>query len=482
VSAWTLPHRMAGLDAFRISLRASDGPDVSRYDWQARARPEQREPEEYATWMLLGGRGSGKTRTAAETLRAWAAARPGHYAVVAASLRECAKICIGVDRSGPSSLTTVIPPGEQVRCGSQLSDLYLELANGTTIRGFGAKTPDALRGYAFDGFWCDELVAWPKRTAQDVLDMAWFCMRESTHPRMVIATTPKNIRVIKDLVDASTTDPQIIITRASTYANAANLSKVALDRLKAKYAGTRAGRQELDGELLEDVEGALWTQDVVESCRWEGALPELSRVVVSVDPSGSENGDATGIVVAASTPSGVVYVLADHTTSGTVTHRYAEVVRAVVEHSAGTVLYEGNYGGDNIAAAIRTALRAARATAELDPDSDQRILGLNPRILKSTARGTKTDRATSVVGLFEQTAGATDQARGSIWLTAPFPVLETEMTTWEPDSGESPNALDAMVHAVRHLTDRKTPPSTATVAHRHRIERGGPIGPARPGR
>lgn len=462
--------RDRGLDAFRIGLNTTGDVSAARYDWQSLARPEQREPADYATWMLLGGRGSGKTRTAAETLRAWASERPGHYAVVAASLRECAKICIGVDASAPSSLTTLIPPGEQVHCRAQLSDLYLKLANGTIIRGFGASKPDALRGYAFDGFWCDELVAWPKRTAQEVLDMAWFCMRESTHPRMVIATTPKNTKVIKDLVKQAEADPQVIITRASTYANAANLSATALARLEAKYAGTRAGRQELDGELLEDVEGALWTSALVESARHVGEPPDLVRVIVSVDPSGSATGDATGIVAVGQARDGQIVVLDDYTTSGEVTHRYGQVVALAVRHSAGVILYEGNFGGDHVAASLRGAVAA-------DPDAVE----LAPRIVANTARGTKADRAQAVVAMFERTAAGATGA-GSIALLHPMPILESEMTGWEPESGDSPNALDAMVHAVRALTVRATAVSTVSTPHRRRIERAGPAGAAPYGR
>ena len=239
-------------------------------------------------WLLLAGRGFGKTRTGAETVRKWASAKPGgRFAVIAKTHREVYNVCFTARRAG---LLAVIPPGEVA--GFNRSEPFVELTNGSIVRGFGAQDPDTLRGYDFDGVWADEYAAWPVQTAQAVYDMAWFCMREAQRPRMVISTTPKPLPHIKKLLARATRRREVIVTRGRTVDNAANLSDDALEELLDQYTGTRLGRQELDAELIEDVDGALWRLAWIEAGRVDAEdVPDLVRTVVSVDPADTVVGD-----------------------------------------------------------------------------------------------------------------------------------------------------------------------------------------------
>jgi phage terminase large subunit-like protein len=415
--------------------------------------------------MFLAGEGmipTHNTRVGSETVRKWATARRGHYAVVAKNDREVRRICFEARRAG---LLAVIPEELIAKDGYRKGsgDTMLTLTNGSIIRAFSAEQPDNLRGYAFDGVWCDEMAAWSRVTAQDVWDNLMFCLREAPEPHVIVTTTPKNVPHVRDLVARAQTEAGFVITRGHTEDNRANLSPVMLAQLERDYAGTRLGRQELGGELLEDVEHALWSLELIAAATWRfdafGPLPELTRVVTSVDPSGSEKGDATGIVTVArarppetrpvdeqgeyvapvrrigSAPgdpveTGPILVLSDATTQGTPEHRYSTACLEAYRHSAGVILVEGAYGGDNVMAADVPM----------------------PRLAPAPANGSKADRAEPVVGLYEQTANGGQR----IFHAGPagaLAALEDEMTTWEPDSKWSPNRIDAMVHGVRYLTN-----------------------------
>jgi phage terminase large subunit-like protein len=444
--------------------------DAARHDWRRHARPSQREPRNYFTWAIVAGRGYGKTRTGSETVRRWAARRRGLYAVIAKNDREVRRICFEARKAG---LLAVIPPDDVAKNGYKKSagETALTLTNGSVIMAFSAEQPDNLRGYAFDGVWLDEYGSWSKKTAQDVWDNVMFCLREAAAPHVVVTTTPKNVEHVRTLMGKLDSDPGYVLTRGHTEENRANLSAQMLGELERAYAGTRLGRQELGGELLTDVENALWSLELIAAATWRfdayGPLPDLVEVVTSVDPSGSAKGDATGIVtVARARPftlptdepavvrsittglpveQGPIIVLSDATTQGTPEHRYSTACLEAYRHSAGVILVEGAYGGDNVSMALRSSWADLVRRGIIDAAVPM------PRLVNAPTSGSKADRAQPVVGLYEQTAtGGARIFHASV--NGSLAGLEDEQTTWEPtDSAWSPNRLDALVHGVRHL-------------------------------
>ena len=203
--------------------------------------------------------------------------------MVAKNDREVRSICF----EGPAGLLSIIDPDDIARDGYARStgETSLRLQNGTLYSAFTADRPDNLRGYAFDGAWFDEFSSWPEKMAQNVVDNIWFCLREAPNPRVIITTTPKPVTHIVDLLKRSETDPTVVVTRGSTMDNAPNLSGVALDELIRDYDGTRLGRQELHGELLLDVEGALWAIEDIENNRATEMPETLAKIYVAVDPA-----------------------------------------------------------------------------------------------------------------------------------------------------------------------------------------------------
>jgi phage terminase large subunit-like protein len=388
------------------------------------------------------------------------------------------RICFEARRAG---LLAVIPDGEIAKDGYKkgAGETQLTLTNGSVIMAFSAETPDNLRGYAFDGVWCDEFAAWSKRTAQDAWDQVMYCLREAPEPHVIVTTTPKNVDHVRTLMGKLQHQPGYVATRGHTEDNRANLSAQMLAELERDYAGTRLGRQELGGELLEDVEHALWNLDLIAAVTWRsdawGPLPGFTQVVTSVDPSGSEKGDATGIVTVARarpfvrrslaeeddeqvgvepTPirplpgapveTGPIVVVGDATTKGTPEHRYSTACMEAYRHRAGVLLVETAYGGDNVIMGLRSSW------ADLQR---QGLIGMEvplPRIVPAPTSGSKADRAQPVVALYEQTANGADRIFHAGTVLA---ALEDELTTWEPDSKWSPNRMDALVHAVRYLTN-----------------------------
>ncbi|MGW0822568.1 terminase large subunit domain-containing protein [Streptomyces sp. NPDC002845] len=421
------------------------------------ARANQRPPDWLWTiWLLLTGRGWGKTRTAAEQVRQWASEPGQMIAVVAKNATLVRDICFESPKSG---LRSVIPDAEVRRYTSSLGETALRLRNGTIIRGFGAETPDNLRGWAFDKAWLDEYAAWPRQTAQEVYDMLWFCLRESDEPQIIVSTTPKPLPHIKRLVargrdqeqqwskaksagDGAAERPKIVMVRGHMDDNAANLSEVARAELEAEYAGTRLGRQELSGELLEDVEGALWQGWMLEV---EGFrihrehLPALNRIVVAVDPAtkSHENADLTAFTVAGrGIPPATVY--GDNRPRGYVLHAEQQrhtptaAMRRAAElyhqYEADCVVLEANNGGEYLPALLE----------QVDPAVPWRIV--------HATRG-KRARAAPVAQLYEQARiHHVGRARG-------FAELEEQMTTFVGmgEAEDSPDLLDSMVWALWDL-------------------------------
>lgn len=395
------------------------------------ARTEQREPDDYEVWMILTGRGWGKSRTGAETVKGWARDRRRHIAVLGKTDRETRNVCF----EGPAGLLSVIPERLMARDGYRRSggDTSLTLTNGTVFRAFSSERPEALRGYAFDGAWFDEYAAWPVQTAQDCWDNVWFCLREAKYPHLLVTTTPRNLPHVKDALKQAS-----VITRGSTLANAANLSPAAVEVLRRKYEGTRLGRQELSGELVEDVEGALWTLALIEASGRVEVLPEMWRVVVGVDPAGTANStsDETGIVVvgaAGPRDRPEFYVLEDGSGRYSPDEWAKKAIYLYDKWGADAVAAEQNNGWDMVNATLR--------------HQDERV-----RIRKMIASRGKYIRAEPIVALYEQFR---------VHHHGVLIELEDQMVSWTPmDTKYSPDRLDALVWAATELSAGPRPGSS----------------------
>jgi phage terminase large subunit-like protein len=259
--------------------------------------------EPWTTWLILGGRGAGKTRAGAEWVRAVAISDPkARIALVGETERDTREVMV----EGMSGLLAVHPPHERPQWVP--SRRQLEWPNGALAQAFSAEDPESLRGPQFSAAWCDELAKW--RNAEATFDMLQFGLRLGERPRQVMTTTPRPVALLKRLI----ADPSAAITRAGTIANACNLAPSFIETILSRYSGTRLGRQEIDGEIIEQRDDALWSRGQLDLCRIDAA-PLLTRIVVAVDPPGSaaKQADACGLVAAGRGEDGSVYVLADET-------------------------------------------------------------------------------------------------------------------------------------------------------------------------
>lgn len=389
-----------------------------RYEWRAWARPEQIAPlGAWLVWLILAGRGFGKTRTGAEWVREEVeSGRRSRIALIAPTAADARDVMV----EGESGLLAISPPW--FRPQYEPSKRRLTWPNGALATVYTADEPERLRGPQHDGAWCDELAAW---RYPDAWDMMQFGLRLGDDPRVVVTTTPKPVKLVRDLSKSATT----AITRGSTYDNAANLAQPFLDAIKAKYEGTRLGRQELYAEVLDDVPGALWTRALLDETRVAKA-PELRRVVVAVDPSGghTEDNDEQGIVVAGVGVDGHGYTLADYSCRMTPDGWGRRAVQAYIDHKADRIVFEANYGGEMCEHVIQTAAR---------------VMGVKVAVKMLHASRGKVVRAEPVAALFEQKrahhVGAFDR-------------LEDEQCTFAPLTFDgSPNRVDAEVWAYTEL-------------------------------
>ena len=381
----------------------------------------------WTTWLVLGGRGAGKTRLGAEWVRALANGSAPYcdqpcfnIALVGETGHDVREVMI----EGPAGLLRVSPRNERPLWTS--SRRRLEWPNGAVGLVFSAEDPEQLRGPQFDAAWCDELAKW--RHVDAAFDMLQFGLRLGLRPRQLITTTPRPIPLIKRLM----ADPRTAVTRASTRANAAHLAPAFLDEVLARYAGTRLGRQEIDGEILEDQPDALWTRAMLEAAR-VAAAPPLIRIVIGIDPPGSgrPGGGACGIVAAGLDENGCVYVLEDATVEGTSPAGWARKAVALFHRlKADCLVAEVNFGGDMVRAVIQ----------QVDAEVPLRTV--------NATRG-KWLRAEPVAMLYQQ---------GRVkHVDPPMAALEDEMCAFGPgglSAGASPDRVDAMVWAVSELIAR----------------------------
>ncbi len=381
----------------------------------------------WTTWLMLGGRGAGKTRLGAEWVRALALGNPpyadrahGRIALIGETEHDVRAVMI----EGEAGILRTSPPSE--RPVWMASRRRLEWHNGAVAETFSADVPDSLRGPQFEAAWCDELAKW--RDVDTTFDMLQFGLRLGPWPRQLVTTTPRPIPLLKRLL----ADPRSAVTRASTHANAAHLSPTFLDEVVGRYAGTRLGRQEIDGEIVEDRSDALWSRALIERVRVETA-PPLTRIVVGIDPpaSSKQGADACGIVAAGRAEDGTIYVLEDATIAGQPPAGWATRAIALYRRlQANCMVAEGNQGGEMVRAVL------------------QQVDGNVPVRIVHATRG-KYLRAEPIAAMYAQA-----RVRH---VGAAFALLEDEMCAFGLDGlagGGSPDRLDAMVWAVTELTGR----------------------------
>lgn len=425
------------------------------YAWQAWARPDQVAPtgDKWLTWLLLGGRGAGKTRTGAEFIRAEVKSGAGLIGMVAPTAADARDIMV----EGPSGLLKVCGPRDVDYKGNFLgcpryepSKRRVTWFNGARATLFSAEEPDRLRGPQHNAVWADELAAWVY--LRETWDMIQFGLRipypTGRQPKQCVTTTPRPLALIRELIKAKNTR----VSRASTYDNEMFLASTFFDTMRDKYEGTRLGRQELRAEVLEDVQGALWTLDLINQHRVKEMPKSLQRVVVGVDPSGSSpNGDSQGIIVAGSREiyekeKGAAalhgYVLKDYTMNGKPAEWGQAAVDAYYEYSADLIVAESNFGGEMVRHVIESI--------------DDTV----PVKLVTASRG-KVVRAEPVSSLYEKgrvhhAGGFKDvmQGDGSVRREGALKELEDQMIlmTNKGYTGEgSPDRCDAAVWALTEL-------------------------------
>ena len=370
--------------------------------------------EDWQIWMILAGRGFGKTRAAAEWVSAFARCHPGaRIALVGATLDDVHRVMIGGEGGLQASARESEPT--LLKCG------VLHFASGATAFPYSAAAPEKLRGPEHHAGWCDEIAKW--RDGDAAWDNLMMGLRLGEQPQLVVTTTPKPGTLLRRV----RTLPGVHETHGRTADNP-HLPASFVEAMTAHYAGTRLGRQELDGELLEDVAGALWTRALIERCR-AAVAPELVRIVVGVDPPASAEGDACGIVAAGVASDGRGYVLEDASAAGLTPDGWARAVAAcAARHDADRVVAEANQGG----AMVETVLRTAEAAL--------------PVRLVHASRG-KSARAEPIAALYE---------RGRVAHVGAFPELEDELCGLVAGGGyegpgRSPDRADALVWAMDEL-------------------------------
>lgn len=410
----------------------------ARERWLKTARWKQQTPTgDWDTWLLMGGRGAGKTRTGAEDMAWFAGGRPNQrLAIIAATAADARDTCV----EGHSGLLSVIPPECVTNWNRSLGEL--DLWNGSHFKLFSAEEPERLRGPQHHRIWGDELGAW--RYAEQTWDQAQFGLRLGEHPRFIITTTPRPTALIKKLMN----DPRTHVTRESTYDNESNLPKVILNKFRERYEGTRLGRQELDAEILSDVAGALWRRAQIDELRVKEA-PELRRVVVAIDPAiaaptSEEDADQglaeTGIVVAGLGTDDHVYVLDDYSGRMLPEAWAKRAVSGYDLYDGDAIVAETNQGGEMVKATIR----AVRPTIK--------VIGVH------ASKG-KVTRAEPVSALYEQ---------GRVHHVGGFPELEDQQvafTTTGIVGGTTGDRVDALVWAITELFPRATRKTTTNVAN-----------------
>ena len=385
------------------------------WDWPTWARPSQIVPAgEWLSWLVMAGRGWGKTRTGAEAVRYMAeTGRASRIALIARTPADVRDVML----EGESGLLAISPPHFMPTW--EPSKRRVTWPNGAIATTYSAEVPDALRGPQHDFAWGDELASWKYLDA--AYDNLMLGLRIGSDPRCMFTTTPKHIPRLREIM----AEPGTHITRGSTYENLVNLAPPFRERIVAKYEGTRLAAQELDGEMMEDVEGALWTMAGIDANRVSKA-PEMIRIAVGVDPAvtSTKHSDETGIVCVGRARDGHLYILSDDSLRASNLGWARAVVASCDRHHADVVIGEVNNGGDLVAANIKA----------VDPSVPFRKV--------HASRG-KYTRAEPISLLAEQ---------GKLHHVGRLAELETQLTSWTQGDNWSPDRMDAMVWACTELS------------------------------
>ncbi len=385
-------------------------------NWPFWARQDQLPPAgDWTIWLLLGGRGAGKTRAGAEWIRHIAQNSPRRIALIGETYQAARDVMV----EGASGLLTITPDNEKPRFFS--SRRRLEWPCGSVAELFSAEDPDALRGPQFHAAWGDEICKW--RYDQKTWDMLQFALRLGAKPRQCITTTPRPTKLIKSILARS----DCIAARASSHANRNNLSPVFFEAIVGRYENTRLGRQELNAELIEDEPNGLWNRAMIDFARLNSA-PPLERTVIAIDPpaSAGRSADECGIIAAGCSAEGHAYVLEDCSAAGLSPVQWAKrALAALRRHRASRLVAEINQGGNLVENVIR----------QIAPDAAFRAV----RASKS-----KHMRAEPVAALYEQ---------GRVHHIGNLPKLEDQMCAFdgEKSNGRSPDRMDALVWALTDL-------------------------------
>jgi predicted phage terminase large subunit-like protein len=395
------------------------------YDWSLIARKAQLPPDgDWSIWLVEAGRGFGKSRTGAEWVRSWAeSGKVGRIHLVARTSADVRDTMI----EGESGLLAISPPGRIPIWKPSLRKLIWP--NSCVAETFSADEPDSLRGPQAEKAWADEVASWQYPEAWDML---MFGLRIGARPQVIVTTTPRPIKLIKEIRKLPTT----VRTGGSTYNNRANLAPSFFTHIINRYKGTRLGRQEINGELLEDNPGALWNLTMIDNHRVKEA-PQMRRIVVAIDPPASSKtkstekkgdnvreSDEAGIIVAGIGIDGHGYVLADHSSIAKPEEWGRAAVKAYNDHEADRIIAETNQGGEMVEFVIRA----------IDKNVSYKAV--------HASKG-KIVRAEPISALYEQ---------GRIHHVGSFPALEDQMCDYNPlTSKDSPDRMDAMVWAFTEL-------------------------------
>lgn len=389
------------------------------FSWRLWARDKQLAPPgDWLVWLILAGRGFGKTRAGAEWVRSMVeAGKWGRIALVAQNSASGRDVMV----EGESGILTISPPWFKPEY--EPSKRRLTWPNGATATLFSSEEPDRLRGPQFHGAWVDELpsFAYPDET----WDMLMFGLRLGEHPQVGITTTPRPITLLKEII----ADEATVVVKGNTYENRSNLAASFFRHITTRFEGTRMGEQELYAELLEDMPGALWTRELLANC-YIDRLPMLEDVIIAVDPALTQGkrADETGIMVVGKTYDDDLITIADESMRGSPQSWAREVVKAAHKYAASRVIAETNMGGDLVEILIK--------------DVDSSI-----RFVKTHSRKNKQTRAEPVVALYEQ---------GRAFHLRKFKTLEDQMCTFVPgETKKSPDRLDALVIAATELIQKK---------------------------
>lgn len=388
------------------------------YEWKRWARPSQlMPPGDWLVWLILAGRGFGKTRTGAESVRAEAEGdKVARIALVGPTAADVRDVMV----EGESGILAISPPW--FRPVYEPSKRRLTWPNGAMATTYSADEPDRLRGPQHSFAWGDEPASWRYPEAWDMLQLG---LRLGTRPRSVMTGTPKPIRLIRDLLRRS----DCHVTRGSTYDNRSNLAKPFLDAIVKKYEGTRLGRQELYAEVLDDVPGALWSRRCLDDYRVTKA-PDLVRIVVAIDPPATSGEDANeaGIIVAGVDSAGVAYVLEDWSQRASPEEWARKSIAAYRKWDADCLVAECNQGGEMVERVIKS------------------VADVPVKLVRAT-KG-KYVRAEPASALYEQ---------GRVKHVGVLAILEEQMTSFTPEraadrsDGFSPDRVDALVWAITEL-------------------------------